>query len=760
MNRMILPTYIRKVLVAGLMLLLSAGSVFAVTDSYKQSFDSLTDGSTVNTQDSFTVSEGDPENAMIESGETSTGGGKALKLTGAVIPVDVSRPAVYGNTSPTWVEYVVKASMGADRRDVPADGIGAVTFSPTGKIMVSDRTTWVDTGKTFTPNTWYRVLMKLDFSTHMYDVYCENVSSPLSPFIPQKQNLHFIDPAISTLGQVGFKGTYNISAQSDSMVDEFVVHHIDRLQFTTSPQTIVKGHPSSLITVQLQSANSESQTAWRDIEIELRSSVQNGEFSADKDTWVPISTLIIPEGSQQVSFYYTDYTEGRPTLTVNEFPDRGWTDATQEQKVVSEGDYFTVSATTPQVAGVPFTLQIAAMDGAGGLDTTYGGTVDISVQYVQPLTGGKVVTPFEATGFLGGLKDIELAYPDAGSVKIMVRDRDDSMKVGYSGEIFFMPASFEVNADPVQIVGKNFPVTVRAVDKDGKVTPNYQGPANIQAVPVNPASTSGVFNPVEIQSAAFQSGLATLNTSFDRWGVVGIKALDTAHPEKFGTSMPVQFLPKTISVSVTPPSNTRPFFYNGENMEVSVSVLGEDDMPIQNFQGTVSFTATPSFGFPSQYVFSDSDKGQKKFIVPAGAAGKYKLKAEDVQNALSVESDEFEVKEATIVVSSTSAPVGATTVEIQLVDKNGKRIKEENELRLTILISEENDNGSVFFSEAGKPLLFTKGLAKIVIGDGEAEVVNISARSKFGLNVINGKVIFGRAGSTGVGTLMLRESKD
>ena len=720
----------------------------------------MADGATVNNKDSFTVSTGDPDNAMIESGETSTGGGKALKLTGAVTPVDVSRPADYGNTSPTWVEYVVKASMGADRRDVPADGIGAVTFSPTGKIMVSDRNAWVDTGKTFTTNTWYRILMKLDFSTHMYDVYCESVSSPLTPFIPQKQNLHFIDPAVSTLGQVGFKGAYNISSQSDSIVDEVIVHHIDRLQFTTSPQTMVKGHPSSLITVQLQSANSEPQTAWRDIEIELRSSVQNGEFSADKNTWVPISTLIIPEGSQQISFYYTDYSEGRPTLTVNEFPDRGWTDATQEEKVVSEGDYFTVTAETPQVAGAPFMLHVSAMDGAGGVDTTYGGTVDISVQYVQPLTGSKVAAPIEAAGFLGGLKDIEIAYPDAGTVKIVVRDRDDSMKVGYSGDIFFIPASFEANADPVQIVGRNFPVTVRAVDSQGKVTPNYQGPAKIEATPISPSSTAGVFNPTEIQTAAFQNGVATLNTSFDRWGVVGIKVLDSAHPEKFGTSLPVQFLPKTISVSVKPPSNTRRFFYNSENMEVSVSVLGQDDMPIQNFQGTISFTATPAFGFPAQYVFAESDKGQKKFIVPAGGAGKYKLKAEDTQNALTFESDEFEVKEATIVVSNTSAPVGATTVEIQLVDKNGKRIKEENEMRLTILIAEENDNGSVFFSEAGKSITFTKGLAKIVLGDNESEVVNISARSKYGLNVVNGKVVFGKAGSTGVGTLMLRESKD
>ena len=127
---------------------------------------------------------------------------------------------------------------------------------------------------------------------------------------------------------------------------------------------------------------------------------------------------------------------------------------------------------------------------------------------------------------------------------------------------------------------------------------------------------------------------------------------------------------------------------------------------------------------------------------------------------LSAESESVEVKDASIVVSSSSAPVGTTAVEIQLVDSKGKRITSENEMRVTILFSEEDDNGSVFFSEAGKPILFKNGIARVVIGDSEAETVNISAKSAFGLKVQGGKVVFGHAGATGVGALMLRETKD
>lgn len=730
-------------------------------DTYQQTFNSLTDGASVNGQDSWTVTSGDMENAMVQSGETSSGGGKALKLVGDVTPADVTRPAAYGNLSPTWIEYVVKPAKGVDQREVPSAGIAAVNFGSTGHVMVSDGANWVDTGKDFDYSTWYRVLLKVDFSTHMYDVYVEPAGTPDSSFTPKKQNLHFIDPSISSLNQVGFSGAYNMDEQADSLVDELVVHTVDKLQFVTAPQTLVNGHASGLITVQLQSANSEAQTAWRDITLEMRSSAQGGEFSLDPVDWSPITSVTLPEGAQQVSFYYKDSNEGKPTLTVNEFPDRGWTDAYQEQKVVSEGEFFTVTADALQTAGVPFTLHVTAMDSYGGIDTGYTGAVNLLVQYVNPQTGSRVVTPENAGGFVSGAADITVTYPDAGLIKVMVQDQVDTMKVGYSGEVLVLPHTFEVSADPVQIVGKNFEVTVKALEKEGQAALNYQGPARLEPVPVNPVSVSGgSFNPIEVPAGSFENGMAILSTAYNRWGMINIQASDSEHPEKKGTSGPVQFVPKNVSVTVKPPSASRSFFYSGENMEITISMLGQDGLPIENFAGNVSLTPIPPFEIQSTASFSEADKGQKKFVVPAAAAGKYRLKVEDVADNLVAESEDFTVKDATIVVSNTSAPVGATSVEIQLVDSEGKRIKEENEMTITILVQEENENGSVFFSELGKPILFKKGLARIVLGNSEAETVIVSARSKFGLKVANGKVIFGRAGATGVGALMLRESKD
>jgi hypothetical protein len=742
-------------------LFLFASPAHALTDTYQQTFDSMQDGATINGADSWTVVTGKEEDAMVESGDTVSGSGKALKLAGALAPADVNRPATYGGLSPTWIEYVTKAGHGVDERDVPESGIAAILFGPNGKLMASDGTQWIDTGKVYSYDAWYRVLLKVDFSTHMYDIYCEPANSPKTPFLPEKQNLHFIDPEINVLSKIGFMGAYNAQYQADSLVDEMVVHRVDKLAFISSPQTFVKGYASGPITVQLQSSNSEPQTSWKDLSLELKSSTQTGEFSLDKDNWAPITALTLSEGSQQVTFYYKDFTEGRPTISVNEFPDRGWTDALQEQKVVNEGEYFSVTATTPQVAGVPFTVQIAAKDGQGGTDTSYTGAVDIFLQYVSPAAGTKAILPDNSSGFVLGVKDVNMTYADAGIVKIAVRDQADTQKIGYSGDITFTPHSFEVSAEGVQTVGKNFTLTVKALEAEGQLTPNYQGPATLETVPVNPGSApGGVLNPSELTAGAFQNGAVSLNTAYNRWGTINIKAMDSANPAIKGVSGNIKFVPKSITVSVKKPSGTRSFFYVSENMEITASVLGQDDLPIENFQGTLSLTPTPAFEIPSQVTFSAQDKGQKKFVVPAGSAGNYTLKAENVENGLSVESDRIEVVDATIYVSSTSSPVGSAQVEIQLLDSKGKRIRDENEMTVTILFEEENENGSVFFSELGKPILFKKGIAKVVIGDSEAETVNISARSKYGLKVVNGKVVFGRAGAAGVGTLMLRETKD
>ncbi len=739
---------------------LNSSPAHAITDTYQQTFDNMSDGATVDGADFWTVTTDNKDDAMIEGGNTATGTGKALKLVAATGAPEVGRTANYGNLSPTWIEYTVKAGMGAEPRDVPTTGIAGVIFSSTGQIMATDGTSWLSIGKTYTTDTWYRIILKVDFSTHLYDIYCENAATPKTPFVPDKQNLNFIDPAVSSLSRVGAAGAYNTRTNANSLVDEVVVHYMDKIQFLNSPQTIVKSYPSSQIIAQLQSANSEPQTAWQDLTLELRSSSITGEFSLDKDNWIPIGSVTLPEGSQQISFFYKDTVEGQPSISVNEYPDRGWTDATQEVRVVDEGEFFDIFAASPQVAGKPFMVQITAKNSSGEPDVAYNGTVDVFAMYAVPTTGTKIITPDSASGFVNGVKDIELNYTDAGVIKIGVRDRSESTKLGYSSDVLMLPSKFTIQAGASQVVNKNFPITVVALNAEDNVTKNYQGPAVLNITGVNPVSTSGgALNPSVITAGGFEAGALTMNAVYNRWGTVNIKVQDQAQAEIKGETGNILFAPRSISINILPPDG-REFFYTGENIQATVTVKGDDGLPIENFQGTLSLTPTKALnGLPAQYVFTDADKGQKVFIMTAGAAGEYKISVNDTADALSVQSEEFEAKEATIQVSNTSAPVGTTVVEVQLLDSKGKRIK-DNKLTVTIVYEEENSNGSVFLSELGKPILFRNGVAKIVIGNTEAESVTISAKSKFGLKVINGKVVFGRAGASGVGTLMLRETKD
>ena len=735
-------------------------TAFALSDTFQETFNNMTDGATVHGAESWTVPAGSPNGAMIESGDTFSGGGKALKLVGALTTVRAGRSDSYGNLSPTWIEMVVKPALGGEPRDIPTTGIAAVDFSSTGDIRASDGTAWVKTGKKFTPDTWYRIIMKLDFSTHMYKVFISPAATPKTPFVPDKENLHFIDNTIGSMSQFGFYGAYNASSQADSLVDEVIVHTIDRLQVITSPQTVVKGFASGAITVQLQNANSEPQSPWTDLTLELRASTTTAEFSLSKDNWVPISSVTLPANAQQATFYFKDFKVGRPTITVNEYPDRGWTDAEQEEKIVSEGEYFGITTTTPQIAGKPFNIQIVAKDTEGHPDTSYGGSVDIFAGYVNPFTGSKVLAPDSTAAFTLGVADVLMTYPDAGVIKVTVRDRAEPSKIGYSGDLLFLPNSFSVSSGPTQVVGKNFPLTVQALSADGSVTPNYQGPAALEALAVNPASISGgVLNPSEITSQ-FQNGIAAVETNYNRWGSIAVKAYDKSRPEQMGQGAIVNFIPKSLSVSVKRPAVSRDFFYANENMEITVSALSNDGSAIENFQGSVSITSSPSLNIPASYVFSPADKGRKTFAVPAGPGGFYKLRFENAAENLSVESEKIEVKDATIEISSTTAPVGTTVVKIQLLDSKGKRITSENEMRITIVITEEVINGSTFFSDAGKPILFKNGVASFVIGDTEAETVHISAKSLYGLKVLNGKVTFGRVGPSGVGALMVRETKD
>ena len=753
--------FIALLFFCGLLTLFSLAAQSTLTDTYSENFDSHQDDATIDGIDFWSVKQGEPSYAITQNSIVYTDKGNALALIGTEDAANVSRGAVYGSLSPCWIEFTVRPGIGAQIRTIPTGKIAAISFDYTGRILASDASSWMDTGATFTDEKWYRVLLKLDFDSHKYDVYIEPVDEPDSEFIPDKENLGFIDSTISSLKQIGFEGAFNIERPDDTYLDDIVIYFIDRVEIITPSQSLMEGEVSNPITVQLQNSYSEPQTAWRNITLQLATSSAKGSFSLDKDNWTPISEIFIFEGDQTVTFYYKDTKVGKPILSVTEYPDRGWENALQQFKIVSEAVYFDVSVTTPHVAGENFTIEITAMDDDGEVNEFYGGEVNISARYVSPGTGTKQITPEAVSGFSQGKLEVTTAqYPDCGIIEVMVEDKDDSSKVGASGSILFIPAELSVSSETVQVVNRNFQLQISAFNAQSQFTPNYEGPIKLSVIPVLPEGTSGEVSPGIIAAEDFLHGLAEVDVLFNRWGTIKIEAEDLNYPEKKGISESIVFRPKALAVELENPPTERDFYYVGETVQIAISLIDELDAPISNYQGLINIGSTLGLSLPPEYQFTEVDEGQCIFLTGASSPGVYTVSAEDESSELQDESPEIEVKDAWLEVISTVAPVGSAEVIVRLVDEEGNIITSENDLMLLVELEEEDTNSSATSSVTHTPAQFNKGITKIVVSDTQAEIVTLSPSSEFDFKVRKGTVTFGRISKTGIGTLFWREIKE
>ena len=733
----------------------------AIIDTYYEDFDDRQDDATIHGVDgTWSVDQGETSYAITQDSTAYEGTGNALELRGAETTVSVSDTRSFDEVSPTWMEFIIKPGMGAQTRSVPTGKIAAITFDHTGKVYASNGSSWVDTEETFTSDNWYRVILKIDFSTHKYDIYIFSVTEADVEFIPDKENLTFIDTSIDSISQIGFGGAYNADETGDdSFIDNLIIHFIERLTIITAAQTITEDLPSGPIAVQLQNAYYEPQTTWEDITLELRSTSDSGQFSLDDDTWVSINQVIVPEGSQQATFYYKDGKAGAPIITVNKYVDRGWEEALQQQEIVSEVAHFDISVTTPQIAGEYFTILITAKDDEGNINESYSGEADIVVDYISPESGTMSIAPELASGFADGLLELSAVYPDCGLVEITVVDRGDFTKTGTSGEILFLPASYGVDCEDTQVVGSEFDLTVTAYNADGGTALNYNRLAVLDIVPVTPEEISGgELTPTVVAAIEFIEGVATRKIEYDRWGIIKIRAHDEDYPAQTGMSTEIEFEPAGLLVEVEAPSGEREFFYIGETVPITISVVDGEGDAIPNYTGLILLNSTVGLSVPAEYRFVEANEGRYAFTSSSDTAGTYIVEVEEEENELTAQSPEIEVKTVTIIVDDTEAPVGTTEVTVSLVDEDGNIVTSENDLTITVELEEENSNSSAsFFAEA---ITFQNGIATFLVSNTEAEFVTISPKSEYGFKIKKGTVRFGRVAKKGIGVLMWRELKD
>ncbi len=730
-----------------------------VPDSYLEDFDGRLDGATINGVDSWTVMQGDANNAMVKSGVTFSGSGKALELKGAPTTARLKRPQAYGHLSPTWIRFKARPSAASQTTDVPATGIAAISYDYTGKVLASDGASWADTGRTYSAGRWYDVALKVNFETRRYDFYFTDSLVPDAAFVPVKSNLKFINSSINSLSGLGFFGSYSTTQASDVYIDNVAVTYIDRLAMITVPQKLLVDQIYGPVTVQLQNALSEPQTTLSDMVLELKSTSTKGKFSATRDPWKDVVQITIPQNAQNASFYYKDSAAGKPLLTASESPDQGFTDASQQLEIVNKVSYFDVRvATTQVVAGESFKIKITAQDENGQILEGYNGTVNLSVDYLSPPTGRLTISPESVTGFVKGTLEASVAYPDCGLVTFTVADTENPTRTGTGNQVLFLPARFSVTADSPQTVSKPFSLKVTAQNVSSVTTPNYNGNVNLTPLAVSPPNTTpGSLAPSLAAGSGFENGTANVTADYRLYGTIKIRVEDQLDKTKQGISGDIAFLPQGLSISVNDQGNGRDFFYIGEPVGISVKVVDALGQPILNYPGVVTLNTSTGLSLPSEYTFVSIDAGQHIFSAKPLQIGSYTVVVKAEGDVLRAESPAIKVKGATLQVINTTSPLGTGEIVIQLVDDQGNVITKENNLTIGIKAIEDVANNSVSLS--GASVRLREGRAIIPISNSEAEIVTIIPSSTFKIKVKKGTITFGRAGKTGMSTIMWRELK-
>jgi hypothetical protein len=283
----------------------------------------------------------------------------------------------------------------------------------------------------------------------------------------------------------------------------------------------------------------------------------------------------------------------------------------------------------------------------------------------------------------------------------------------------------------------------------------------LEIIPISPEDISGgVLTPAIIDAEEFIDGTAETDIIYDRWGTIKIKAYDEDYPVRSGISEDIDFRPAGLLIEVKAPSEERDFFYIGENIEITISVIDDAGEPIPNYLGNIIISSTIGLGVPQSYQFVEADEGRYVFITSSDSAGTYIVGAEEEKSGLTAQSPEIEVKNATLVVDDTEAPVGTAEVTVYLVDEEGNVITSENDLIFTVELDEENANSSASSSASQTPVTFVSGKANILVSNTEPEFVTISPKSAYKFKVKKGTVKFGRLAKTGIGVLMWREIKE
>ena len=489
----------------------------------------------------------------------------------------------------------------------------------------------------------------------------------------------------------------------------------------------------------------------------LSNEIQLNPTNVDGDgngTYTVVSNVTGQE--QGVTIYYKVYSYNNASSDVTEAGSSSSSSAYKVQSISAEqsiavGDKL-FAITVPedvQVAGTAFEVTITAQETSSGsavTDTTYSGPANITVEYVDPTSGTKDVTPASATGFSSGIATASLTYEDAGDIKIRVRDSVDNTITGLSNAVTLEPSSFTVtikNSSGVESAtltsGQSFTIEVAAVSSTGATCLNYTGAVDLTTTYVLP--TSGTLTVAPGTASITTGGIASVETAIFRDAqTISVTATETSTgtsggaivgATNTGTSDDIIFLPDHFDVILLSPPASRIGYYLNEDFNIRVLAKDSSGNITKNYRGTVSFTQTTGLSLPvSNYKYTSTDQGSHLFTGASGTTqGSYTIAIKDVTyTTITGTSTPCYIVDSSVIIPDVSGAVGTLEGALYINnDTTNAIISNDHSTIVTLLIQEATPNDSATISSEN--LTVTNGVALFTVTNTEAEVVTVSCSS-------------------------------
>ncbi len=313
----------------------------------------------------------------------------------------------------------------------------------------------------------------------------------------------------------------------------FVVHPaaFHRIQIVAPGQSPLPGSVSGITGVAASQAAGRSFTVNVYATDDYWNQVPSGDQVQLASSTDPADTPVqgtLSAGFRQLSF--TFMTVGTQTLTGTDQTNGGITSMTSAgiQVVPNAADNFAISAIpSPQVAGVPFTITIRAVDTSGNTVFDYAGDAVLGSN-----TGSGTSTPSLITFNAGVWTGPVTLFGAGASVRLTCTDFSSPPRTGTSGNITVNPATFtklqiilpgetqkggtadgKDGAPNAQSAGNPFTITVRAVDAYWNVVSGIGD--HVQMTSTDPfaglpADTTLVSGTLTFPGRLFKSGAQTI----------------------------------------------------------------------------------------------------------------------------------------------------------------------------------------------------------------------------------------------------------